>query len=113
MTFLSKAQFALPASKVLVVADYLARDWLVEHAAAATPMWPDRVWLCDLGADFTDPTQRRILLALLRDGAIRLCRCDLVGACPPDKVAASELKDMGATFHFIIPRAFEFSTPTD
>jgi len=49
---------------------------------------------------------KRWLLTANRDGALVLVRADLVGAMDERLVADSEIRDQGATFHFVLdPRA--------
>lgn len=45
------------------------------------------------------------LLDANRRGALTLARADLVGAMDPREVAASEIRHLNATFHFVLDRA--------
>lgn len=45
---------------------------------------------------------KRWLLTANRDGHLQLARADLVGAMDPVQVAESEIRDRGATFHFVV-----------
>ena len=44
---------------------------------------------------------KQLLVAANRDGLLELTRADLVGAMDPGLVAASEIDDLGSTFHFV------------
>jgi hypothetical protein len=48
------------------------------------------------------PEFKARLLRLNRKGLIILARADLIGAMDSAKVAASEITDRGATFHFVL-----------
>lgn len=48
------------------------------------------------------PEFKKWLLEQLRRGTILLARGDLIGAMNPDLVARSEIRDKGATFHFVM-----------
>lgn len=47
---------------------------------------------------------KRWLVTANRDGWLQLARADLVGAMDPKQVAESEIRDRGATFHFVLDR---------
>lgn len=47
---------------------------------------------------------KRWLVTANRDGWLQLARADLVGAMDPRQVAESEIRDRGATFHFVLDR---------
>jgi hypothetical protein len=42
------------------------------------------------------------LVAANQRGALALARADLVGAMDPREVAASEIRDLSSTFHFVL-----------
>lgn len=44
---------------------------------------------------------KRWLVEMHRRGELRLCRCDLAPAYPEEKVRLSEVRHLGAEFHFI------------
>lgn len=56
------------------------------------------------GIDLADAECRQMLEDLLRSGALRFARADLVAAMDPALVAASEWRIDGATYHFLIVR---------
>lgn len=77
--------------------------------AAPHPLIPRKVLLASI-VDVSDPSVRSRLLALHRDGAIRLARVDLVGAVPEDRrglLAASAIRDHGSLFDVILVDAVE------
>jgi hypothetical protein len=53
-------------------------------------------------ADLSLDRFKRWLVSANRDGWLVLARADLVGAMDPRLVAASEIEDQGATFHFVL-----------
>ena len=55
-------------------------------------------------ADLSLDRFKHWLVAANRDGWLVLARADLVGAMDPRLVAESEIKDQGATFHFVLDR---------
>lgn len=93
----------------LAIADYAARDHLYGRALERGIAWGERdpraaakVFLGSLGIDWSNARNKRTLLALFRDGDVLLARADLTGAMDPDLLAASEIEDQGATFHFLL-----------
>lgn len=85
----------------LDVADYDAVEQLNTAAATGTRFGDRKVFLSSI-VDLSDPTTRRVLSAMQRDGMIELARADLVAAMDPELVKASELKVRGATYHFLV-----------
>ena len=87
---------------LLTIADYNAVDDLRAVARSrGVRFGPRKVFLSSI-VDTHDPTTRRVLLALHRDGLIKLARADLVAAMDPRLVQASEIQTDGATFHFLV-----------
>lgn len=87
---------------LLTIADYGAVDDLRSAARSrGVRFGPHKVFLSSI-VDTHDPTTRRVLLALHRDGLIKLARADLVAAMDPRLVQASEIQTAGATFHFLV-----------
>lgn len=77
---------------------------------AAGRFGPDKVFVSEIWRVISQdpriaamglPAFKRWLVAGNRDGLIDLRRADLVGAMNRDQVAASEINDLGATFHFV------------
>lgn len=52
--------------------------------------------------DMTEAQFKHALVIANRDSLLHLARADLVGAMDPQTVRASEIEDMGASFHFVI-----------
>lgn len=85
---------------------------IVSRAVQAVPdagrFGDDRAFISDVhaqlvrqGTNISLPDFKRELLRMLRSGQVLMVRADLVGAMDPDRVAASEISDMGSEFHFI------------
>jgi hypothetical protein len=90
----------------------------VQRATAAVPatgrFGDDRVFVSaiwrqlDEGAAFPGLTLdglKRRLIAANREQRLTLARADLVGAMDPREVAASEIRHLNSTFHFVLDRS--------
>lgn len=84
------------------------------HVPAAGRFGGDRVFVSAIwrqlgeGSAFAGLTLdklKAILLAANRQQQLTLARADLVGAMDPREVAASEIRHLNSTFHFVLDRA--------
>lgn len=85
----------------LDIADDESAERLLAAAKHGVRFGDRKVFLGSI-ANLKDPTTRRVIAALYRDGLIQLARADLVAAMDPKLVSSSELTTDGATFHFLV-----------
>lgn len=73
--------------------------------AAGGGFGENKAFICEvyerLNPAMSLPAFKTLLLSLLQAGSVTICRADLVEVMDLAKITLSEIKDLGATFHFV------------
>lgn len=86
----------------LAAADDRAADYILSRVREQGVKYGDGdTFLGSLDIDWTNPTHKKTLLGLFRDGKLMLSRADLVEVMDPNLVASSKIESLGSSFHFV------------